>query len=171
MSLDLSSSEKRLLKPVQELATLWGYRAGPHGEHEAFELATHTGKTNIMWIQALTDPIFRTLQQSNVYECDTFKKLRSFLGDHEFLSTGNQDDETMKEAARKLLLEFLDVPQASKAMCKLASYPVTHGSSSGFACVVTAARAFLLYAMDAEAEMRRVIKLLLHDRMLLEQRK
>jgi hypothetical protein len=66
--------ERGALSHLKVLAEIWGYRAGRNGNHVAFELESHDSK--LIFVQNLTDLLFRPLQQGVVYRDDIVPKLR-----------------------------------------------------------------------------------------------
>ena len=146
--LDFRRTEVKRLTNVAKLSKLWGYRSGPDQQHEHFELRSH----DIYWVQGLTDPIFRVLQQMRMHPGDGFEKLNGFRISLDFL-----EDDVQVHEARKLLRSFLKNQEARTLMCQLASYHLQSTCSRAFVYVVTAARVLLLFTIGRAKRARALL--------------
>lgn len=140
-----SDAERQQLAPFTELHVLWGYRTGPHWDHERFELDTHT--QGLRFLQDYTDIVFRTLQElhvqqqpSSILRNDICQKTRLlFLLDASYLNHA---------ANRALLQRFARssprVPELMRGLSELAETETeAETENSAFRVLVGVAR--LLY--------------------------
>ena len=159
----ISKPEEIYLRSLRRLYMAWGYRTGPSGEMQAFELALHDGNF-YHYLTDYSDPVFRNLEQIDALEpglplgpiilaCDSRDKLALAA-----LSSGGGSGEPEEmRAAAEHLRRFLAQPRAADMLKNLASSRVT-GHSIGFAAVVCAANAMLAIAsgeFDAAREIAR----------------
>ena len=133
---DYTPEEKQAFKKYSALVTAWGYRAGEHGEHTAFEQKLATDPS-YYYLTNFSDVVFRNLEQiswaKRAFHGDTVNKLQGVdrVTDHE-----------LTDSAYKFMAKFAEeAPEAYSKLEELADF--RNYRSIGGTAIIHAARALI----------------------------
>lgn len=154
---DLTTAELARLRSHALLFERWGYRAGKDGDHTRYEDRTH--REGLRWLQFITDPLFRNLQQVCAWgQAIVFYSDVAPMVDRAEEALGGRVSLAQIEHAVALLREFAADDTVRSSLIELAGYADLTAASSGFAAVVMAARAVALLANERSADALAVIR-------------